>query len=262
LDYFQFPAPAPDQTVWLHRFRHESTLHPQSEALQLYEISIRYYVLGLRRARSPYAFHTVGSTITFNAHAYATVRGFPRREAAEDFYLLDKLAKLGPVVTRPGEPTELAFRPSDRVPFGTGKGMRQIAEDMASGKPFQLLHPECFENLGQWLHGLREFCVHRDVDKVRSALGGGLARLLEGQGAFAALDVARRTRPEQRSLERHVHTWFDALRTLKLLHALRDAGLGRLPWRDALDRCGIPQDAEPAALCRSLESLEFSFSAR
>ena len=66
---------------------------------RLYEYSLRYYVAGLTYAQSPYAFHTIGSTMAVNAEHYASVRGFPRREAGEDFYLLNKLAKVGSVHT-------------------------------------------------------------------------------------------------------------------------------------------------------------------
>ena len=69
-----------------------------ARAVQLYEISLRYYVLGLASAGSHYAHHTIGSTIAVDAIAYAKVRGVPKRTAAEDFYLLGKLAKIGAVV--------------------------------------------------------------------------------------------------------------------------------------------------------------------
>ena len=48
----------------------------------------------MKYARSPYAFHTIGSTMAVSANHYAKVRGFPKREAGEDFYLLNKLAKV------------------------------------------------------------------------------------------------------------------------------------------------------------------------
>ena len=69
-----------------------------ARAVQLYEISLRYYVLGLASAGSPYAHHTVGSTLAVDAAAYAKVRGVPKRTAAEDFYLLGKLVKIGAIV--------------------------------------------------------------------------------------------------------------------------------------------------------------------
>jgi hypothetical protein len=33
---------------------------------------------------------------------------------------------------------------------------------------------------------------------------------------------------------RHLHTWFDGFRTLKLLHALQRSGLAQAPWYEAL----------------------------
>src|SRR5262249_9686748 len=40
-----------------------------ARAVQLYEISLRYYVLGLAAAGSPYAHHTIGSTLAVDAIA-------------------------------------------------------------------------------------------------------------------------------------------------------------------------------------------------
>ena len=49
-------------------------------ATALYEIRLRYFQRGLRWAHSPYAFHTVGSTMVVHALYYALVRGVPRRK--------------------------------------------------------------------------------------------------------------------------------------------------------------------------------------
>ena len=90
----------------LYRFEHVPGSQPETaRAILLYELYLRYYVLGLRHAGSPYAFQTIGSTFAIETAAYAKVRGFPKRMAAEDFYLVNKLAKVGEV----REP----WRPSD-----------------------------------------------------------------------------------------------------------------------------------------------------
>ncbi|MDO9516157.1 MAG: glycosyltransferase family A protein, partial [Syntrophales bacterium] len=67
----------------------------EQAAICCYELFLRYYVLGLRYAGSPYAFHSIGSTMVCTAEGYATVRGMNKRRAGEDFYFLDKLAKIG-----------------------------------------------------------------------------------------------------------------------------------------------------------------------
>src|SRR6185295_2791724 len=107
--------------VVLARFRHEATGDAALDgAHALYEVRLRYDVLGLASAGSPWAMHAIGSTLAVGVEAYAAVRGFPRRMAGEDFHLLAKLAKIGRVVRAGGEPIRLRSRSSDRVPFGTG----------------------------------------------------------------------------------------------------------------------------------------------
>lgn len=94
----------------------------RQQALQLlrYEIYLRYYHLNLWRIGSPYALTALGSALAFRGDAYLKVRGFPARQAGEDFYLLQRLVKMGPVL--PWLPTRVypASRCSQRVPFGTG----------------------------------------------------------------------------------------------------------------------------------------------
>jgi hypothetical protein len=230
-DYFALPA-GQRPAVWLHPFTHE--VGERDTALSLYEISLHHYVLGLRRAGSPYAFHTVGSTLAIRQDAYAMVRGFPRREAAEDFYLLSKLAKVGEVRTGGGT-IRLAPRPSRRVPFGTGQGMAKIDGELARGIAFTLYHPAIFDRLGAWLAVLDRFAEDRSLESAIQEIDRvGLREAVDQLGAVEALRVARDTRPDRKALHRHLHTWFDGFRTLKLVHWLRDRELPNLPWREAV----------------------------
>ncbi len=47
-------------------------------ATRLYELSLRYYVAGMKYARSPYAFHTIGSTMAVSATTLCPGAGFPQ----------------------------------------------------------------------------------------------------------------------------------------------------------------------------------------
>ena len=113
-----------------------SIRRPQS--LSSSTTSLRYYVLGLHDAGSPYAFHTVGSTLAIHGEYYAKVRGFPKRLAAEDFYILNKLAKTGVIVRPTREPLRIRHRESERAPFGTGPAVRKITETLAQGMDYRL----------------------------------------------------------------------------------------------------------------------------
>src|SRR4029453_17325557 len=83
-DYFDQTRPlAPDGNAaalyfFEHRFSEDAAL---ALAARLYEISLRYYTLGLAWAGSPYAYQAMGSCLAVRPDAYASVHGFPRRNA-------------------------------------------------------------------------------------------------------------------------------------------------------------------------------------
>lgn len=204
-------------------------------ATRLYEFSLRYYRAGMKYICSPYAFHTIGSTIAVNAMHYAKVRGFPRREAGEDFYLLNKLAKVGRVVELPAgedcEPIEIRARRSNRVPFGTGAAVARIAALADPAADFLFYNPEVFVLLRHWLESWPEIWRSRLVAAGADPLSGcpelpgpGLCLLqgLKKIGTVYGLDHAFSHSRNLEQFLRHMHIWFDAFRTLKLIHALRD----------------------------------------
>ena len=94
--------------------RHYSTDASLTRAVRLYEKHMQYYVTGLAQAGSTYAYPSLGSTIAIHSISYAAVRGYPQRNAAEDFYLLNKIAKVHGVVYLPRTVVSLAARLSDR----------------------------------------------------------------------------------------------------------------------------------------------------
>ena len=61
-----------------------------------------------------------------------------------------------------------------------------------------------------------------------------LAALEKMKAIEAMREAIARSGATRATMRRHFHTWFDAFRTLKLVHALRDAGLPSMPWRQAL----------------------------
>jgi len=223
-----------------HRFEEDPDL---AEAAKLYEISLRYYVLGLAWAGSPYAYQSMGSCLAIPRQSYAAVRGFPRKNAAEDFYVLDKLAKVGTIARLAGTPLLLEGRPSDRVPFGTGRALRDLVAKKRGLAGFRLEHPLVFAHLAEWLR------ILGDVARASGGLEDAFARIPRGNpffradlletalrelDAFAAVREAISATRDPDPLLRRLHTWFDAFRTLKLVHALRDAGFPSMGWREAL----------------------------
>ena len=236
-------------------------------AAALYELSLRYFVLGLRHAGSPYAFQTIGSTMAMHALSYAQVRGFPRKEAGEDFYLLNKLAKVGAIRSIRGAPIELKARPSDRVPFGTGVGVTRIEQARADGTEYHLYHPDTFPLLRCLLLAFAEHSeapsADRTLERLQETAWGeeGVAVLKQARIPELLEDAARNTRAPAACLKR-IHTGFDAFRTRKLVHAIRDVLRPPIPWREALTSAAFLPDAMfpgellPSEACDVLSDLE------
>lgn len=224
---------APDARAAVFPFQHVPGGDPASDAATaLYELRLHHHVLGLQFAGSPYAFHTLGSCLAVRAEAYAQVRGFPRRAGAEDFYLLNKIAKLGPVTRLSGSSIQLQSRQSSRVPFGTGPAVQSImATEIPNSHPL-FYHPFCYRALRALLATLPEIASNPRYDLFRllrsHSLSEAEARTVKKSllelGIEDALEHCYRQSTGPAQFQRHFHQWFDAFLTLKFIHKIRDDG--------------------------------------
>jgi hypothetical protein len=251
-DYLAAAAGDRDAVALTYPYWHrtDGLAAPIARAVALYEISLRYYVLGLAAAGSPDAFSAVGSTLALEAGAYARVRGMPPRTAGEDFHLLAKLVKLGPVIRPRCEAIELAGGREPRTPFGTASSTRAIAARIGAGEGFSLYHPESFRLLGELIAAISRDRPIADSRLASAAAGLGLDRMRR----------AADREPNAAGRRRVMRQWLDALRTLRLIHALEAGGLARQPWRRALVESGLVPAAEASAddeaIRRRLRELE------
>lgn len=125
---------------YYHPLSHDEAL---DRPMLRYECYMRHYLLGLLRIGSPYAFTALGSAMAFPLWAYRRVGGITPLQGGEDFYLLQKFAKTGRIVTQFVEPYRtqgMVLRPqgrtSSRVPFGTGPAIAKGIEAMEDSYPF------------------------------------------------------------------------------------------------------------------------------
>ncbi len=222
----------------IHPFVHEEN-ESLGEAIGLYDQFLRYYCMGLAWAGSPYAFPTIGSTVSFSPLAYAQVRGFPAREAAEDFYFLQKIAKVAFVWPGGGQ-VLLAPRRSDRVPFGTGQSVMKIEQLLAEGGAYQVYDPRVFVELKEWLRAVEAMADGADWLHATDTLSKPALQALASQGAIEASDRIAATRTSRSDKLRHWHTWFDGFKTRKFVHCLRDSAYPNVDLAEALAPLASP----------------------
>ena len=141
-------------------FKHLPGNSPKEEkAIQEYEYSIRYYVNSLKRAGSPYAYHTIGSAMVCRAEAYIRAGGMKLHRGGEDFYFMQALSKLAPILEITGTIVYPSARPSDRVPFGTGPKVQECL----NGSQLKLYNPKIFDILKESLQFAESWIYSENV---------------------------------------------------------------------------------------------------
>ena len=154
--------------------------------------------------------------------------------AAEDFYLLNKIAKVGRVRSLPGTPLELSSRVSHRVPFGTGRRVQRFLD--GEEHEYSLYHPASYEIIRQWLQ-VAEGAPGTGEQLLATAerIEPQLQSFLVGQKLAPAWDRMCQQSPTPDALRAQFHEWFDGFRTLKCIHYLRDSIHADVPMFDAID---------------------------
>ena len=187
-----------------------------------YEIFLRHYVAGLLFAESPFAFHTVGSTVVCDHDTYIKVGGMNTKKAAEDFYFLQKLAKHFRINRIDSIKVKPSARESWRVPFGTGRSMIDFTSKKKNIFVYdadiyiilkdwlELLHSDLSLKLSQVLNETKK--IHPELFNFLESRGFSKdwEKILENSKSIKQLDYQRKN-------------WFDAFETLKLMHHLRDS---------------------------------------
>lgn len=226
--------------IW---FQHQTADSARAQqAIDAYELYIHYYVAGLRLAGSPYAYHTVGSSMVCRADSYVRAGGIPaKRQAGEDFYFLQQLSKVGGVCSIYGTTVRPSPRISSRVPFGTGPQMGNVMERGERDLP--AADPRVFGVLGDLFRSVRA-----------NAMAGSAAALTDLECPQTRLflvekrfgDVFSRISRQWGDGQRRVaafHEWFDGLATHRLIHRLTAERWPALDvvaaWRALSDLLGL-----------------------
>ena len=241
-----------DYHIAIYNFDHQCDHANVHWANQLYQQALSYYVSGLRYAGSPYAYYTIGSILAFDVNAYAKVRGFPKRSAGEDFYLLNKLTKLSEFNQEPSTQCSstrqesqynhyffneceivLKARTSDRVPFGTGPAVQKILNLKEQGEDYCYYQPQLFEYLKLTLNAFNNLAQRsREFEEWLTGLPEECQRALLAIG-FEQF-VLKHQGDGKKQFNQQLHTWFDSFKTLKFIHALRDCGYPDIALTEAI----------------------------
>jgi hypothetical protein len=190
-----------------------------TEAITLYELHLRYYVQALRFAGFPHAFHTIGSSMAVRASAYLRQGGMNKRHAGEDFYFLHKIIPLGNFGEINTTRVIPSPRPSDRVPFGTGRAVR----DYLATRHFETYPLAAFHDLKQLFAAVDSL---RTADAPLTQLAPPLQSFLHTQNVTATLSQIRAHTTTTETFRARFFRWFDGFLAMKYIHHARDTNYG------------------------------------
>jgi len=218
-----------------YEFCHQENDSEISNATQYYQRALRYYVAGLKWAKSPYAYHSIGSTLAINVEYYAKVRGFPKRAGGEDFYLLNKLIKLAPIVSLKDSIVEIMPRTSHRVPFGTGPAISSILSKGDPENNYHYYHPKVFDELKSSLIALTQlFCELDQTSTWENRLSVSSLAALKSIGLNSLYQHLQSNTNTEQQASIQIRIWFDAFKTLKFIHHLQHSQYPAMPLMMAI----------------------------
>ncbi|GAB4287449.1 MAG: hypothetical protein Kow0098_04000 [Ignavibacteriaceae bacterium] len=194
----------------------------EQKAIICYEIFLRYYVLGLKYAGSPYAFQTVGSAMACDLQSYIKAEGMNKRKAAEDFYFLQKLSKVTYLELIKSAIVYPGGRKSWRVPFGTGQRVTRFLTRVQN--EYLLYNPDIFEILKDWCGYYYSTSDDSVETYIRTAgnIHSELLNFLKQKNFEQSLSRIISNSPEINQFKKQKQKLFDGFLTLKLVHHLRD----------------------------------------
>ncbi len=200
-----------------------------------YEIFLRYYIAGLFYAGSPFAYHSVGSTMVCDYESYIKVGGMNKRKAAEDFYFLEKLAKITEIKKIKSTTVHPSSRESWRVPFGTGQRMNRFKA--GTHNEYLLFDPRLFDLLKEWLEIFYgpDFLSAAGYIQKAEGIHPEISLFLKQnmfENQWDAI-ISNSRNPDQ--IKKQKMIWFDGFRTMKLVHHIRDNVYPLINMFDALD---------------------------
>lgn len=220
------------------RFEHSTDGLSQEHlsAILSYELYIRLYAAGVTYAGSHYSYLPVGSTIITTGAVYMAAEGMNKRKAAEDFYFLEKVAKFTPIKTIHGAMVYPSARTSRRVPFGTGPAVDDILK--GERNPDLIYNPEIFNYLRDWLSMFSAPALLLKEEYLEAAKGihPGVYGYLSTPVITRELGNFLAHSNPGKDLIRRKRSWFDALKTLRMVHTIRDGYLPDIPVDEAIEK--------------------------
>ncbi|WKV14097.1 family 2 glycosyl transferase [Marivirga harenae] len=213
-----------------------------NDAIVLYELHLRYYIQALKYTGYPFAFHTIGSSMAVRSTVYQKQGGMNQRKAGEDFYFLHKIIPLGDFHNISTTKVIPSARISDRVPFGTGRAMKEHQDQT---KDLELSY-----DFGSF-SVIKSFLEEIERETTEN-LPNTVIKFLRENNFLSELEKIQSQSKNANHFKERFFEWFNGFKMLKLVHFLRDNYFPEKPLildaNQLLKEIGIIHQTELSAL--------------
>ena len=150
-----------------------------------------------------------------------------KRKAGEDFYFIQKIVALGSYGELNSTKVIPSPRPSDRVPFGTGRAILQW--QTAEKEVFETYDLQAFEVLKSFFQLIPEFYLNQNQMAVLSQIPSEARNFLKGKFFDDRINEIKGNTSNINSFRSRFFNWFNAFMVLKFVHFYRDHHSGPVP---------------------------------
>ncbi|HDP55037.1 MAG TPA: glycosyltransferase family 2 protein [Bacteroidetes bacterium] len=195
-----------------------------------YELHLRYYVDAARFINHPYSYQTVGSSMACSANAYIKHGGMNRNKAGEDFYFLQKIIPHGNFEELNSTVIIPSPRPSNRVPFGTGRAISKYLSEQQS--EYLTYNFESFLSLKGFIERapIELFTASRkNTERLIAEQPEPLKQYLETVSFNNAIEEINSNTANANSFAKRFFMWFDTFKLLKYLNFANEHYYSRKP---------------------------------
>ncbi len=219
--FFQYPKTKAASIYFEHQLDEKMEPAMRNGIIQ-YELHLRYYRQALKYAGYPSHYHTIGSSMCVRYDVYLNAGGMNRRKAGEDFYFLHKIMPLGNF----GEINSTTVYPlpriSERVPFGTGRAMKEWMKNPAAER--HTYAPQIFEDLKFFLNHAPNFyqTPETDIEKLIGKMPVSVPSFLQEMDFKKRLKEMNANTSRADTFMQRFYRLFDGFTILKMVHSFRD----------------------------------------
>ena len=191
------------------------------EGISAYELHLRYLVHSLRFSGFPYSYYTLGSCMAFPAEIYMKQGGMNTRKAGEDFYFLQKIIALGDFQELNNTTVYPSPRVSNRVPFGTGRAMKDWFANECS--IFFTYNNLIFNDLKYFISMLSSVFEAEDPNSILGTINlpDSISEYLGSENWRKIILYRLVTSKSKKVYSYKVFSWFNGLKAIKYLNYAR-----------------------------------------